>query len=147
MSGAPFNIGDRVWLAGWSAIATTEPCPVCFGKMSVVLILGNGDEVTMPCDYCAKGHGYSRGFVDGRVFGSRATPYTIDSITTAATGVEYGANHATLRADRTFATEAEALAAGVAIGDEERSDHEKRVDYGKADARKTFGWNAGYHTR
>jgi len=36
-----FKIGDKVWVARYSEnTAISVPCPVCYGKLKVTLILG-----------------------------------------------------------------------------------------------------------
>lgn len=54
-----YNLGDFVYYV-YSSIhmETTIDCPICFGKGSVVIILGNGEHQNTECDYC--GHGLDR---------------------------------------------------------------------------------------
>lgn len=146
-----FAIGDRVWLACCSNASVQRPCPICFGTKRVTLILGDGSECRLECDYCAKGYGYPRGFVEEWEAAVRATSHVIDTVdvtsTADATKVEYMAGSSILYADRTFASEAEALAAAVTIAAQAQAENEKRADYGKHDAKKSLSWNAGYHLR
>jgi len=58
-----FKIGDVVYFASAGQRQVDIPCPVCFGKREVTLILGNGDSVELPCDYCGKGYDGPRGYV------------------------------------------------------------------------------------
>ena len=142
-----FKIGDRVWLACYSTTDVRETCPICFGRREVTLILGNGDECRLPCDYCGKGYGGPRGYVVERRAAPHAMEYEIDSVTTTASAVGYGSGCTTLRGDDLFATEDEALARAAEIAAEEQRRSEGRNDFCKAESRKSFAWNAGYHTR
>jgi len=50
-----YNVGDKVWHAAFKSIQVEKPCIVCYGEKQVTVILGNGDRVVTPCDYCGKG--------------------------------------------------------------------------------------------
>jgi hypothetical protein len=50
-----FKVGDMVWVAYDGYHYREEMCPICFGKLKVNLILGNGDMLEMPCGYCEQG--------------------------------------------------------------------------------------------
>lgn len=142
-----FKIGDHVWLARYGAEESRVTCPVCFGHRAVTLILGNGDECRLPCDYCGKGYEGPRGYVTERTMVQRAEPGTVESVTVSSAAVEYHGDHWYGDAANVFATEAEALARSAALAAEAQADEQRRVDYGKHDAKKTFAWNAGYHMR
>lgn len=52
----PFEFGQVVYVVEGSAHGAVEvPCPICFGKLSVTLILGNGEEQQIECEACGKG--------------------------------------------------------------------------------------------
>jgi hypothetical protein len=52
----PFNLGEAVWVATASAYHQVQvPCPICFGKCLVTLILGNGEHQAVECDFCRHG--------------------------------------------------------------------------------------------
>ena len=58
------KVGDCLWWAVVEKHAQVEiPCPVCYGKRKVNLILGNGDVVALPCTYCSPGYESPRGTV------------------------------------------------------------------------------------
>jgi hypothetical protein len=142
-----FKIGDRVWLATYGTVDARVTCPICFGTLAVTLVLGNGEEVRLPCGYCGHGFDGPRGYVVEHRAEALAESVTIDSVTVSATGIEYGAPCRTLRDERTFATEAEALAAAVAVAAEEERAREARANYAKASDKRSYAWNAGYHRR
>ena len=52
----PFEFGQVVYVVEGSAHGTVDvPCPICFGKLFVKLILGNGEEQPIECEACGKG--------------------------------------------------------------------------------------------
>lgn len=52
----PFAIGQEVWIASAHAYFPVRVlCPVCHGKRSVALILGNGEHVPIECEFCQRG--------------------------------------------------------------------------------------------
>jgi hypothetical protein len=142
-----FNIGDRVWVAAYGNVAARITCPVCYGNRAVTLILGNGDEVRLPCGHCSPGYESPRGYVTEYRAEARAYERVIDSVTVSTGAVEYGAENYSFPEARAFATEAEALAAAEQIAAEAQQANERRADFGKEDAKRSFAWNAGYHLR
>jgi len=144
-----FNIGDTAWYArtGFQDIQAT--CPVCFGNKSVTVILGNGDEVIVPCSYCALGYDAPSGIVKCYRIQPAATPVTI-------TGREiregektevtyYGPGAHFYRSHTLFESFAEALAASKELCEKELHDRETCAEWIKKDKTKSFAWNAGYH--
>jgi len=59
----PFNIGDTYYLPHHNPTQVSKPCPVCYGKLKVEMILGNGDHVDVKCEACGKGYEGPRGCV------------------------------------------------------------------------------------
>ncbi len=147
----PFNVGDRVWVARCGMRDVTKPCPICFGNRQVVLILGNDDRVTLPCDYCRKGFDDPRGHVVEHAYVAEAVPYTITSVrieqTEAGEKRTYFSSPYVLYEEDTFATEAEAVARCEAHVAKRQNEQETKVEYLKAQVKKCFAWNAGYHLR
>ena len=58
-----YNVGDIVFYASNDSREERIPCPVCFGKLQVIVILGNGTEVLVDCGYCGKGYEGPKGYV------------------------------------------------------------------------------------
>ncbi len=148
-------IGDTIYYATCQNERVSVICPVCHGKLEVTLILGNGDSVILPCDYCGKGYNDPRGYVEEYNYVVTATPFTV-------TGIEIeqsqngekrqyrsGGEHCyhIFEENRCFAIEKEALAAAVFIKEQLDKDQSTRSEYLKQDKRKSFSWNAGYHLR
>lgn len=144
---APFKVGDRVWVARYGSTETRVPCPVCFGTKAVTLILGNGEQMRLECDYCAKGYGLPQGTIAGVEYAPRAEERVIDRVSVSATDVEYQSDCTIFRAPDVFATEAEALARAAVIAVQAEAERNARLEAAKEHAMKSYSWNAGYHMR
>jgi len=146
-----FNIGETIWIASHGRQEFHDTCPVCFGKLFVIVILGNDEEVKTPCSYCGLGFDGPRGWT---------TEYRIEPSVQQVTIIEreiregkstevmyYGSGGHVYRQDIAFETEAEALAESVKLCEQEIKDQETRAAYIKNDKIKSFAWNVGYHLR
>ena len=141
----PFEFGQEVWIA-WADPyhQITVPCPVCFGKSSVVLILGDGEHVPVECDFCGKGFECATGTVSVRETRSGVRSATI-------TGLVFSGGTWEIRCGghftegEVFATEAEAEVRRAVLHKEAvesvQRAWESRFERGK----KHHGWTVGYH--
>lgn len=146
-----FNVGEAVWFAQTGFQPIEEPCPVCFGHKAVVVVLGNGDEISLSCSYCGVAFMRPTGTTTTYRIAPGAKRVTITGreiregekteITYHGHGGRYYYSH-TL-----FETEAEALAASKELCEKELEDRETRAEWVKKDKIKSFAWNAGYHLR
>ena len=150
-----YKIGDTVYVANCGHRQIDIPCPVCFGKIRVTLILGNGESVSLPCDYCGKGFDGPRGYVSEYDYVAEAAARTITAanITLTDTGekVEYRSgssfSYYTLKEEDCYSTFEEASATAVAVKEKMIEEQNTRAEYIKEDIKKSFSWNAGYHLR
>lgn len=147
MSEPQFKIGDFVWFACYVADDLQRPCPICFGKKAVTLILGNGEAWIIACDYCGKGEISPRGFVTDRGIRPAVRGYTIDRVSVSATEVEYQSDCQILSADRTFATREDAMVKATEVAASEQASRDKIIEYGVRHNAKGKPWSAGYHMR
>lgn len=154
---AKFKIGDKVWAAHFTHNEQVKvPCCVCYGTLKVTLRLGNGEEVELPCDYCGKGNwGVPTGYEieyqpksEPKLVLINGMNVTVDS---KGEHVEYwnGADncHHIYYEDKLFESKEEAEAKGKELMDEWLTEQRTRTEYIKANVRKNFAWNAGYHLR
>jgi hypothetical protein len=146
-----YKVGDGVWVAQSGHRDVREVCPVCYGKLEVLLILGNGDKVTLPCDYCGKGYSSPTGYVTEYGYFTSAVFMTIDAVEVTATAngeeVLYHSDFYLLYPANVFDTKAEALTKGEELAAELAEQQRTRTEHIKADVKKSFTWNAGYHLR
>ena len=146
-----FNIGDRVFYARCNQQEIEVPCLVCYGKLSVILTLGNGDEITLPCGYCGHGYQAPRGYIKEYDYKIVAELVIITGIETRkdqnGEEIKYKYNNYIFDEDRLFANQTEALEKAKEIKAKYDEEQKTKSEYLKKDAKKSFAWNAGYHLR
>ena len=151
MDSRRYNVGDEVWFAHYDMVRVEKPCPVCFGEKEVTLILGNGDRVVLPCDYCGHGLDEPTGRITEHEYVASAEPVRITKIQSETDLVSearkyyFGGRYAAI--EDLFDTKEEALARcaeKVAQRELEESTQACRL---KASRLKSYSWNAGYHLR
>ncbi|OHD19936.1 MAG: hypothetical protein A2Y38_00560 [Spirochaetes bacterium GWB1_59_5] len=148
---AKYNVGDWVWAARAGHRDVISECPVCFGKLAVMLTLGNGEAFTLPCSYCGVGYTAPCGTVKEVQYVSGAEKVRISSVSVESTDngeqVSYQSDHWILYAEDIFDTEVEALARCVEKAAKLNEEQTTRAEYLKGDKKKSFAWNASYHLR
>jgi len=153
MSDKIYNVGDSVWVASFELREEQIPCPVCFGTLRVTLILGNGESLTLPCDYCGKsGYEGPRGYVTEYRREPRCKSATISAREIRENGVETEIHYSSpdshsYRPADVFETQAEAIADAQRRADEMAKEEETRAYHIKKNVNQTYSWNAGYHLR
>jgi hypothetical protein len=60
----PFAPGDVLWRVCSPVEKITLPCPVCAGNLSVDVVLGTGETLSVPCDGCGTGYDGPRGHIE-----------------------------------------------------------------------------------
>jgi hypothetical protein len=143
-----YKVGDWVWYATYDSEEIKLPCPVCYGNKVVTVILGNGDEVKVECDYCGKGWQNALGYVTDyqRIPKAEQQRITKRRIEDGRDGeeIEYIVVNRYLKIEQMFDTEQEAYDYAVALA--ERVTQEQ-LDKPKYKAEKSYTWNAGYHLK
>jgi hypothetical protein len=151
-----YKVGDTVWVPQAGNTQVEIPCPVCFGKKVITLILGNDDHVILDCDYCNKGFECPRGFVTEYQFVATAYPVTINAVCveTREDGehVEYKVIHSSCssssyKESKIFSTKEEAEAFAKIEAEKQIAEESERSNNRKKHVAKTFAWNAGYWMR
>lgn len=156
-----YKIGDTKWYATYDKHASTSvPCPVCFGKLRVIVVLGNGDEVSVPCNYCGHGFKNPTGTIQEYKKVAKAIPFHITGISFDTCGgkevVEYRmvtsssgscSSWIPRKEHQLYDTEEEALIEAERLKNEDETNENTKAEYIKYDKIKSFSWNAGYHMR
>jgi len=146
-----YSVGDKVWWARCGTDRIKKPCPICFGKRKVTLILGDESEVVLPCNYCAPGFESPTGTISEYEYIAAPEQVTIDRVssetTPGGTKYEYRHEHWLLSPDIIFDTEEAALTKCEEIAEKLHKEETTRTEYLKKDKQKSFSWNAGYHLR
>jgi hypothetical protein len=114
-----YNVGDKVWWAYCANTMVRKQCPVCFGKLRVTLVLGDGTAIELPCQACAPGYESPKGYIEEWEWVAEPKQVTIDEVRSCRTHdeevIEYYANHYILREGETlFKTKKEAKSACLA---------------------------------
>lgn len=146
-----FKIGDTVWYAKCQYEQVTKPCPTCFRKKEVTLILGNDEQVVLPCRGCAPGYSPPTGVIS-------EYEYVVEPEEVRITGVEikididkesilYKSDNFLYHDEDLFLTKEEAAKRAeekkVQLDKEQRT----RAEHIKQNIHKDFSWNAYYHMR
>lgn len=141
-----FNIGDGVfYVSSSSHYGKKEPCRVCFGKLKVAVVLGNGEQVMTECQFCQVGverpSGESMTWdVDARIVNG-----TITGIRSEGYGWRYEVSGTSVDSQDIFATSEEATPVMQAKL-KEVTERKKTYDRDHfVTATKKQIWSAGYH--
>jgi hypothetical protein len=147
-----YRVGDRVWMHHAETREVKLTCPVCAGNRIVTLILGSGESVELPCDYCGKGFEGPRGVVTEWEYSRGAEQLTIHEVRSIMTEkgeeVEYRLTDNRVGRDgEMFASRREAEVDCERVCTEIALAERTRAEYIKKDQARSYSWNAGYHMR
>ena len=147
-----FNIGDSVWVASFELRREQISCPVCFGKLQVTLILGNDDQIILPCAYCASGYESPRGYIveyrrEPRVESIKIISREIQE-DGEKTEIRYGSlNSRSHDSKDVFKTQEEAMEEAQKRAEFKIQEETNKAIHLKKNINQSYGWNAGYHLR
>ena len=147
-----FKVDDVIYVAKFNTRKFHVDCPVCFKKGTVDLILGSGDIVTMPCEFCTNGAGTSpSGYVSDYRLEAGAEAVVVNEVRIEVTSqgqkAEYLSGYSLYQADTVFETADEAMEYAVLRVAERNKELETKAEYIKGKPHKNYSWNAGYHMR
>ena len=146
MNKPKFNIGDEVFVVQSSCYyGVRVPCTVCFGKLRVTVILGNGEHVQTECQHCARGIDPPDGYSTTWKPHAHVVAGPITGVTHEYDGWRYQVGGHSAQAHEIFATREEAVPVMEAKLKEET---ERRQTYERDSfitATKKQIWSAGYH--
>ena len=144
-----FAIGDTAWWPHVGREPITAICSICFGQRKVTLILGNKEHVLLDCDYCGKGYKGPQGVETIYEFISRPEKVIITGIDIKESeqGIERTYYSGCHYFRELYETMEEAAAVCVTIKEKQELEESTRAEYIKANCKKNFAWNAGYHRR
>ena len=146
-----YNVGDKVWWARCGQNQVQRTCIVCYGKKEVTLILGNGEEMVLPCSYCALGFDSSRGFTQEYEFTAEPQLITITSycseMTCSGEKREYQHGMYSLYPEQICETQQEAVDKCAKEIEEKEAEQQRRAGCTKSNKTKHFSWDAGYHMK
>lgn len=141
-----FQIGELVYyVVAYSHAQIRTTCPVCFGKLRVQIILGNGETETIECSACGIGYEGPRGFVDEFGPSSRVGSGIITGIRRGFGRSEWLYDVEGGSCEYLFRTAEEAEVKRAVLHAEALAQDEKRNDRIIADKKKGLAWAIRYH--
>jgi hypothetical protein len=149
MSEPKFKFGDIVyWVESSCNYCAKIPCPMCFGKLKVEIILGNGDREFIECGFCSHGYKGASGAADNWEPMSKIKSGPIVGIRNQSGGWAYDASiQSNLNENELFTSEAEAEPLQKIKLAEEISRKELWYRDNFIQAKKNQVWSAAYHRR
>jgi hypothetical protein len=149
-----FKVGDTIYVARAGTTELTRPCRVCNGDRRVTLILGTGEQVSLDCEYCAKGYEAPTGRETYYEYRSTAVSYPVTGIETISTPngetVKYRSGsdgcYYSFAATDCFPSAEAAAERGAELAAEHEVEQERKMK-AKEQGNKSYAWHAGYHLR
>lgn len=144
------NIGDMIYRVVTGQIESKERCPDCFGKLKLTVILGDGSQVVIDCQTCARGFEPPTGFITRYDYDAKVEHVRIDGMDVRPDRVEYkvdmrggdGAwSWSTVDEDKAFDTFAEA----EVFAESERKRQATYQIESKEQRNKSWAWHVTYH--
>ncbi len=146
------SIGDYIYAPRVESTERWEECPDCAGHCYLTVILGSGEQVTIPCETCTRGFNKATGRVQAYDLGPAAVRLRIDGMEIMRHRTTYRCDfhgtetaHVTtgIPAEDAFDTEAEALA----IAEERAAAEAERQRTTKREPHRSWAWHVTYHRR
>lgn len=150
---AKYKIGDKVWCAVSNTVQKSLPCPECFGKRQLTVILGDDSKIPIPCESCSwseqSGWGYNEPYPHGYIryyeHQERAEEVIINRVEITGDKTDYGySGNYRMDADRVFATKEEAEAKSRELCFEHTEAEIAKIK-NKEKPTRTWAWNLHYH--
>lgn len=150
---AKYKLGDKVWYAGSGTVKKSFPCPECFGKCHLIVILGDDSRVPIPCQSCnfrdesnwSSYDAYPHGYVNYYEFEARARLVEITRVEITDEKVEYGFDSCySMDEDMAFDSEEDAVKKATELSIHHTEEEKSKV-YRKEKHNRTWAWNLHYH--
>jgi hypothetical protein len=150
-----FKVGDKVFLASFRYEEKQLVCPACFGKLQLKVILGNDEEVIVPCNSCDRGYLNSTGYITESEWTPKVEEVVIQKIDAEETlegrKVEryfYNYNWSVCPDDnKLFKNKEDAEKRVAELIEEHELNKKESIKRKKQEPIKTYGWHVRYHSR
>ncbi len=139
-----YTLGDTAyWIESGTNYQKRIPCPMCFGKLFVTVILGDDTQEKVECGFCQRGVERPSGYAT--TWEASATVH-LGIITGVSTkdGIRYEVGYKSLFEHEIY-SESEAELVRVAKFEEAKEQAEKLFRDSFITATKKQVWSAGYH--
>ena len=145
MEAMKFNLGDTIyWVESSCNYRKQVPCPMCFGKCFVTIVLGDGSQTQTSCGFCDHGYEGPRGTATVWEPHARVESGVITGVSTK-NGPRYEVGSHTVEESAAFSTKETAEL-------ERERQYSLEVDRAKkwfedsfVNCKKKQVWSAGYH--
>jgi ribosomal protein S27E len=138
-------IGETVyWVESHTHYGLSIPCPMCFGKQFVTIILGDESQTKIECGMCS--HGLDRATGQARTWDAAAFVRSgvITGISTRE-GIKYEVGYQSVYAHECFDSKEAAEPARLAALKEVQERRSKWAEDNFVNCKKSQIWHAGYH--
>ena len=147
-----FKIGDTVWTCSLKEHKNRIPCPVCFTKKKVTLVLGDDTEVQLDCRWCQSGFDPPAGYIeDGYLLGKDVVQRIITGIDQRSknddTRITYWFSGQGFGAERVAETREEAMQKATSEAEKYTTNNRVGRENRKHKEYESYSWNAGYYMR
>ncbi|MDO8610987.1 MAG: hypothetical protein Q7R95_10690 [bacterium] len=149
-----YNVGDKVFFANYSWKEQILLCPACYGKKQLKVILGNGEEVIVPCNGCEE-----QCVPTGHIKESEWTPDVKEIIICRISAKESLENGKEIESyyfnenyyvdpkdNKIFDTKQEAEERVKELIDDHELEKKHSIKRKKENGTKTYGWHIRYHS-
>lgn len=148
MNEAKYKFDDFVyWVTSSCYYGKKIPCPMCFGKFKVQIILGDGSQESVECGYCKQGVDSTSGLAQTWEPHAEIKSGAICGIERGCEKWFYKVGYETLDEKYLFSSEAEA----IPLRDERLKEETERKELWFRDhfikAKQTQIWSSGYHKK
>lgn len=144
----PFTIGQALWAPTTYPEQVQSACPVCFGQLAIVVVLGDGEQVGVTCEACGKGFQCPRGVIEEWEFRPTAKPFVIAGVKSMHSDRWFVVSEDGQESElgQLCETEAEAFAESQRRCAEQHEANMRSRQHKRA-ATKEHGWSIQYHRK
>lgn len=140
-----YKIGDTIyWVESSAHYQKQIPCPMCFGKKFVTIILGDDSQEKIECGACQRGTERPSGFATVWEPSANILSGTITGVSTKD-GIRYEVGYKTIRESEAFESDKEAEPYRLLKYEEEKSRADLWWQESFVNAKKKQIWSANYH--
>lgn len=140
-----YNLGDTIyWIEASTHCQKQVPCPMCFGKLLVTIILGDDSQTKIECGFCQRGTDRPSGFATTWEPSSVLKSGVITGVSTKD-GIRYESGYKSLFEHEIYDDEKIAELVRVVKLEEVEAQAKHWFQEQFGDAKKKQIWSAGYH--
>lgn len=145
MNPPKYQIGDEVYVPRFRNVEKSIPCPDCCGTKALTVIMGDGEQLSINCAWCAKGYDPPRGYLIVYDWAAYTERSYIEGVERSDGTYEYRGCGWSEKEDQIALTKeaAQVIACKRAEAHNEAEQH--RYLACKEQTSRSWAWNASYH--